>query len=312
MKAQTLYFFLLTVFMFVSCEMKARVLQNDLSLLTNVKYDYNQSLTVDLGGRYFSGEAEIMVYSLEKARYDSVHKGQAILVQVVEPFLYEEQVKNDRGGEKGSLNVLKSNYFERFTTGVYDYSLMTSAFTPLQYDTLQHSIKVSASVQDWCGQTYVQINNRGSLNLSMNSYFQSEGDSSYRIETTWQEDEIMNLIRLSKDVLPVDTFLIVPKATFLSTNHVSPKTYTAIGGLSLDTLDNMVYTISMPELKRTVKYYFDTSKENLITQMEEEYPTVFDGEIRKSTAKLKSVQKMPYWELNSPSFERLRAKMKLR
>lgn len=315
MKVRSLHLKIIALFSLFSCEMKPKVVEEDSSLLIKKSYVYDPSVSLDFNGEYFSGEAQILVYELQKARYDSIHNGEAILVQVVEPFLYKEQVKNDQGEAEGSLNILKSNYFERFSTGVYDYALMTSTFTPLRYDTLQHSIKITSSIQDWCGQTLLHLNNRGVFNLQMNSYFQKEGDSTFEIDRTWQEDEIMNLIRLSEAVLPLDNFKILPKTAFLSTNHITPKSYGAFGQIKnemMDTLALKVYSISIPELKRTVRYYYDPSRENLITKIEEEYPTVFDGKIRKSTAILKSSQKMPYWELNAPSNKKLRKKMGLK
>lgn len=266
-------------------------------------YSFNKAISLNFEAKSFKGKAEILTYELTKARYDSVHLGEAILVQVVEPFIYTAQVKNDKGQKENSFDVLKSNYFERFTTGIYDYSLMTSTFTPLMYDTTQHSIKTTSSVQDWCGQSFAQLNNKKDVEIQVRSYFQQEGDSLYHLDKAWQEDELMNLIRLSKAVLPTGEFNIIPKLSYTRTHHIRPATFKAVGFFSVpvDKKDSTltVYTVQIPTLDKTITYYFDENDNNVITKMIEEYRTVFDGTLRRSVATLKGRKQLPYWNLNA-------------
>lgn len=285
---------------------------------TEQKYISYDETSVELDASYFQGEAEILTYTLNKGRYKDVHEGEAILVFVGEDFLTDKQVKNDNYTSEKSVPVLKSNYFQRFTTGVYDYSIMTSTFTPTFYDTVNHSIKVTSSSQDWCGQTFMQLNNSSSLKISMNSYFESEGDTTFTLDKSYLEDEIFNLVRLNPKVLPVDTFNVVPALHYLRTSHLPTNNYEAIGELcpyseggEVDSL-LMQYSFTIPQIKRTVTIVFDPQDHNVIQKWTEVYPTVFDGKLKTTTATLKGRKKLPYWNLNSVKDELYRDSLNLK
>jgi hypothetical protein len=76
--------------------------------------------------------------------------------------------------------VVKLNLVEDFPTGVYDYSLMTSAFAamrPVHGLPAGHTTKVSFSSQEWCGHVYQQALFRDSgIEVDSHSYFEGEGD----------------------------------------------------------------------------------------------------------------------------------------
>ena len=76
--------------------------------------------------------AEITRFELEQSRYGEIHSGHAVLIFVTEPFLPEKQVKADyEASRKKSIPVLKLNFIKKFNTGIYDYSMMKSVFTPI-------------------------------------------------------------------------------------------------------------------------------------------------------------------------------------
>ena len=128
---------------------------------------------------WYKGEAELNRYSLEQARYSELHEGAAVLVFVTEPFLKDKQVKLDGPYRSGADNVLKLNRIHRFTTGVYDYSLMNSVFTAENAQAAP-TYKVSTTVQDWCGHVFNQLNLDGdSYKLQVRSYFEAEADHNY-------------------------------------------------------------------------------------------------------------------------------------
>src|SRR5688572_8355489 len=103
-------------------------------------------------GRYwYQGKAELTRYALEQARYGELHKGDAVLVFVTEPFLPEKQVKLERGDPARGVSVLKLNSTRKFFTGIYPYSVMTSTFTPVDFGKTG-TLKVTSSTQEWCGQ----------------------------------------------------------------------------------------------------------------------------------------------------------------
>ena len=66
---------------------------------------------------WFNG-AEINRYELSQARYGANHPGHVEFVFVTEPFLIDQQVK-DESGTGHSTDVLKLNALRTFNTGIY-------------------------------------------------------------------------------------------------------------------------------------------------------------------------------------------------
>ncbi len=259
----------------------------------------------------FSGKAEIATYKLDRARYDSNHPGKAILIFVSEPFLWKkQQVKADNPKGKSTVNVLKMNRIDRFTTGVYDYSMYTSVFTPIESFSPVYPMKVTFSSQDWCGQAFAQINNDAGFRYRHFSYFQNEGDEQKSVDYSIIEDNIMNLCRISDTLLPAGDFQIIPSLTYLRTAHQKFQSYAAHG--SIDRTDSIVYyNYEIPELKRNVRLKLDPQNNNQILSWTESYPTIFDGKIRTSTYRLQSILKTDYWNFNSPKNVEMRKQLNL-
>jgi len=259
----------------------------------------------------FSGKAEIATYKLERARYDTTHPGEAILIFVSEPFLWKkQQVKADKPKGKSTVNVLKMNRIDRFTTGVYDYSMYTSVFTPTEAFSPVYPMKVTFSSQDWCGQVFAQINNDAGFRYRHFSYFQNEGDEQKSVDYSTIEDNIMNLCRISDTLLPTGDFQMIPSLTYLRTAHQTFQPYAAHG--SIDRTDSTVYyNYEIPKLKRSVRLKLDPQNNNQILSWTESYPTIFDGEIRTSTYRLQSILKTDYWNFNSPKNAKMRKQLHL-
>ena len=112
---------------------------------------------------WYAGKAEITSYKLSQVRYGEVHTGTAVNIFVTEDFLPEKQVKADYKNNS-NVPVLKLNSTKKFTTGIYPYSLMTSTFSPI--DVNQQAIKISFSAQEWCGNTFVQLNKKDKFNIN--------------------------------------------------------------------------------------------------------------------------------------------------
>src|SRR5690554_1303705 len=166
----------------------------------------------------FSGQAEIATYTLSKARYEENHPGESVLIFVTEPFLNKRQVKADHPTPDNSVNVLKLNRIDRFKTGVYDYSQFTSVFTPVEKYDAMYPLKVTMGSQGWCGQSFTQISNNKGFDVEHKSYFESEGDSNFHMNYVVLEDNMMNLARLSVDLLPVGDFTVFPSISYLRTS----------------------------------------------------------------------------------------------
>lgn len=259
---------------------------------------------------FFSGKAEVNTYNLKKARYNDFHSGESVLIFVTEPFLKGEQVKSDHPNNENSVSVLKMNRIDRFSTGIYDYSIYTSVFTPISDYQPSYPLKITMSSQDWCGQSFMQLNNRGGFEVLLRSYFESEGDTINYLDYSFTEDNLFNLARIDTMLLPTGEFEIIPTMAHLRLSHEPLKAYKA--NATLSKLENQViYSYDIPELKRGVRIFMDQKNHFQIVRWEETYPTVFDGKIRKSVYTLKSSKRLPYWELNQAGDAFMRDSLKL-
>lgn len=266
------------------------------------KFDVEKrDLTENFKSYWFDGQAEITSYIFEQERYGEIREGTAVLIFVTEDFLPGAQVKADQPSET-NIPVLKLNKTKNFITGIYPYSIMSSVFLPLEEK--NHAIKVSTSVQEWCGHTYTQLNNRNDFEVRSHSYFEGEADQSFSLDKTYLEDEIWTIIRINPEELPTGTIEIIPSFEFLRMSHQEIKPYTA--NVSLKLLDGIQnFTLHYPELERT-----------LVIQFEPLFPYKLLG-WQETSAKLSAKAtinkqiKSDYWSKNKIEHLHLRDTLKL-
>lgn len=139
---------------------------------TNPKFNPSTSSSLPLSSEFksywFDGTAEISSYALEQSRYGAPREGTAVLIYVTEDFLPDKQVKANQKSES-TQTVLKLNRTKNFLTGIYPYSIMTSIFSRLGQS--RPLVKTTTSIQEWCGQAYLQLNRREGLEVKSHSYF---------------------------------------------------------------------------------------------------------------------------------------------
>ena len=241
-------------------------------------------------GYWYAGKAEITSYALQQSRYGEVREGSAVLVYVTEDFLPDAQVKADNASPS-NIGVLKLNATKNFNTGIYPYHIMQSTFFPIANN--QHALKITASVQEWCGHVYAQINNRDQFEVQSHSYFQSEADEAFNLDKTYLENELWVQLRIDPKSLPVDNLEVVPSLEYLRLKHQNIKAYKASA-----VLGDSTYTLSYPDLKRTLTIQFNPKFPYDIRQWDETYPDGQQGELMTTTAiKLKTIME-PYWQQN--------------
>ncbi|XLS30515.1 septum formation inhibitor Maf [Flavobacteriaceae bacterium M23B6Z8] len=257
----------------------------------------SRQLPKEFSDYWYQGEAEITSYELTQARYGELREGNAVLVFVTEDFLPKEQVKADRRSSD-NIPVLKLNTTKNFLTGIYPYSIMTSTFYPVQRKT--HAIKVSNSVQEWCGHVYAQLNNRDNFEISAHSYFESEADQNFTLEKNILEDELWTQIRLNPEALPTGSLKVIPSMEFIRLKHKAFKAYEAKASLSKKETAT-VYTLEYPELNRSLRIEFTNSFPFYIEQWEETFISGFGAEAKKLVTKAvkKNRIKSPYWQKNA-------------
>jgi hypothetical protein len=254
---------------------------------------------------WYGGEAEITSFSIEQARYGELRAGTAVLIYVTEDFRPELQVKAD-GSNSNNVSVIKLNSTKNFNTGIYPYSVMQSTFYPVTND--QHAIKLTCSIQEWCGQVYTQLNNRSTFEVSSFSYFESESDKNFSLEKHVLENELWTQLRIDPSSLPQGIIQIIPSLEFTRFKHLEVKAYNATA-----TLSNGSYHLNYPELDRSITINFNSNFPHEILGWQETFNSGFGPNEKSLTTKatrLKSI-KSAYWEKNSNADEYLRETLEL-
>ena len=257
------------------------------------------AVPLSFGDYWYQGEAEITTYRLQQARYGEVRAGEAVLIFVTEPFSLSRQVKLNRAGAAGDdeATVLKLNATRTFTTGVYPYSMMTSVFMPVGEGLMP--LKVTTSSQEWCGQTFTQLNktSRG-WRARLFSYFESEGDQDLTLPEVMSEDGLWTLLRLDPARLPVGEVRLIPSLVHQRLSHRPMQPYAAKASLfSGGSL--RVYTLTYPELDRSVRIHFQADFPFTIEEWEEEQLEGANGERLTTRAVRKERAMLDYWRRNS-------------
>jgi hypothetical protein len=280
----------------------------------------DRKVDFDAFGEYwYQGKAELNVYDLEQYRYGEKRKGEAVLIFVTEDFSREKQVKldNPQQHEQDAQKVLKLNMTKNFMTGIYPYSMMLSAFTPV-YDQVP-AVKVAASVQEWCGQTYSQLNSKsGQYQVELRSYFEQEGDQQLTVNAR-SEDELWNLIRLNPKEVPIGELKLIPGLLDQRFTHIPFAAHDATisienarqakAGFGADKLSvcSVIYKI----YPRVLRIYYTTAFPYEIAGWEEVRKTD-NGQEEVSRATRKSVMLQDYWAKNSNRHLPLRDELKLK
>jgi hypothetical protein len=255
--------------------------------------------------QWYAGVAEITRYELKQARYRDVHNGDAVLIFVTEDFLSKAHVKHERG-EGVSESVLKLNFTRNFNTGIYPYSMMTSTFTPVAPN--QRTLKVTTSVQEWCGQTFTQMNYRNDhYHGILRSYFQSEGDHNYVVDGML-EDEIWTRIRLSPEDLPIGEVQLIPGTQFQRLSHLLPQGQTAMAELVTDG-ETQTYRVAYSTIPRKLSITFEKAYPHVILSWEDAYQQ--RGKWMITTAKKTHSIMLDYWSKNSAADSTYRAQLGL-
>ncbi len=264
-----------------------------------------RKLSEEFKSYWFNGEAEITSYKLEQSRYGESREGTAVLIFVTEEFLPDAQVKANEKTDK-TLPILKLNATKKFNTGIYPYSIMQSTFYPLEGKS--HALKVSASIQEWCGHVYMQLNNREKFEIDSHSYFEGEADKDLKLSKTYLENEVWTQLRINPNLLPTGDINMIPSFEALRLAHKEIKAYSALAEFYQDG-DWSVYRLNYPDLNRTLKIYYSNVAPFKIQQWQEE--TEIDGKIfRTSVTKMKEI-KSNYWNKNSNKDLHLREQLNL-
>jgi len=214
------------------------------------------------------------------------------------------KLDNPAAAPTDRVPVLKLNLIRRFHTGIYDYSIMQSVFTPVSG---LSTLKTTTTVQDWCGQVFMQNNlEKDGYHLRGFSYFESEGDQDLRLPLTLLEDEIWTRIRLNPSALPTGKVSIIPSAIYTRLRHKPGGAQNAEIKIEKGEKESdlkIVYT----DIPRALSIRFTTAFPYKILGWEETH----EGKI-VSKGELKATVRSAYWEAHDNLHTPLRDSLKLR
>jgi len=255
---------------------------------------------------WYSGKGEISRFALKQSRYGEIHEGDAVTVFVTEKVNPVLQVKADDPGPE-DITVMKLNAVRKFFTGIYPYSVMTSVFSPVDVGKHPLPLKISTSVQEWCGHVWQQMNLReNQYRMESYSYFEKEADREFQIPASLPEEALWNLVRIAPATLPLGEFTVIPDMVYNRFQHKEPKPQQAIGrfkaaeGQSLEGSPLVRYEVSFPGENRTLAIVFETRFPYRIQSWEDTYAPskITGGEALTTRADRTHILVSAYWEHN--------------
>ncbi len=259
------------------------------------------------------GKAEINRFHLTQNRYGEPREGNAVMVFVVEDFDKDKQVKFEgpRPREAGAIPIMKMNQLRRFQTGIYDYSMMLSVFSPLQIQKYPWALKASASVQDWCGQVWQQVNLREKgYEMKLHSYFQREADKKTMEPKVFLLDSVWTRLRLDPKTLPEGEFQALPSLFQTRLLHLAFKPSKAVAKRTA-LFDGMSrYRIKFPSAGRSLEIIYETNFPHRIDSFVEQWKGR-DGKVYETKGVRTHRLMLDYWDKHGKKDNPLRARLGL-
>lgn len=253
------------------------------------------------------GKAELSGYRATSMRYGAPRTAEIVLIYVTEPHDPITRVKDD--AVSPAAQILKLNACERFQTGVYPYSVMTSVFCPVDHygsERFQPS-KITLTAQEWCGHVSLGLwPQPGGARMRGASYFASEGDVDAALaipEGALFEDALAIQLRELDGPFAGGaaqwTGSLVPSLWRNRKAHV-PLAHVPASIVREARAGEVHFALTAGDY--SCRYRIEDSGARRLLGW-----TMSDG----STAEILGTERLAYWELNKPGDEAARAKLGL-
>ncbi len=266
------------------------------------------SLPQPAGTDYWhQGKAELSSYDVVQERYGELREASEVMVFVTEDFSAKKQVKLDSelSPDDQRVPILKLNAIRRFRTGIYDYSLMQSVFTPVETQRMR-TLKTTATIQDWCGQVFVQCNAvADAYKIRSFSYFEVEGDTESQVKTDLLEDEIWTLIRLNPESLARRKAAVLPSVSYARFRHKPMLPATADISIEAGERESVLHLV-YSTIPRQLHIRFETPFPHRILGWEE----TLEGKMMSKGTLKKTILDV-YWQHNDNASAALRDTLEL-
>jgi len=246
------------------------------------------------------GLAELSGYRATVMRYGAPREAEIVLVYVTEPLDRETLIKDDAAGTRG-VPVMKLNYSERFQTGIYPYSLLTSVFAPVDayLPTRFAPVKITLSAQEWCGHVFHGVwPDALGYESQLISYFASEGERTEHVDapadTLYEDALFIQLRELDGPFANGGEWrgMLVPRLWSTRRAHIALRPVAARITRAHQTPEIDRFTLTYDGVTRT----FDVEQRGARRIVAW---TASDGE----RATLLRSERLPYWQLNGPGDE---------
>lgn len=272
-----------------------------------------ENVDFDAWGKYwFQGQAELSSFELTQYRYGEPREGEAVLIFVTEDFSRKKQVKLDNPGEAGrdKQSVIKMNQTRDFVTGIYPYHMMLSAFTPTKEQS--NGVKFTLSSQEWCGQSFAQLNLKSGESYSgkLFSYFEQEGDETFSFSGV-AEDDLWNLIRINPNQIPTGSVQMLPSLFYQRFTHKEFETQEAFLKVQSISENRNQLEVNYSSGNRILRIDFEKNFPYQIMGWEE-VDVKEDGKQEVTRAKRKGLKVIDYWKKNKLEDEFLRNELNLK
>lgn len=272
-----------------------------------------ENVDFDAWGKYwFQGQAELSSFELTQYRYGEPREGEAVLIFVTEDFSRKKQVKLDNPGEAGrdKQSVIKMNQTRDFVTGIYPYHMMLSAFTPTKEQS--NGVKFTLSSQEWCGQSFAQLNLKSGESYSgkLFSYFEQEGDETFSFSGV-AEDDLWNLIRINPNQIPTGSVQMLPSLFYQRFTHKEFETQEAFLKVQSISENRNQLEVNYSSGNRILRIDFEKNFPYQIMGWEE-VDVKEDGKQEVTRAKRKGLKVVDYWKKNKLEDEFLRNELNLK
>jgi len=262
---------------------------------------------------WYDGNAEISTYTLLESRYGQIRNGKRVMVWVTEPLRLNTLIKPDKKlAESEMIRVLKLNDLRKFSTGIYEYSVMTSLFSAVENKGLlknNETVKISFTAQEWCGQVFDRLINKDSAFTGhIYSYFETDAEKKYTLpsqnieteENLWMRIRELNSVYL----LPGNSLelSILPSRWMERKAHGAPQVHKGV--ISNEGVSQLNTVLGKIFVKKYV-WQLNGQPGKTTVWVEEKYPhrivqfTERDG----SSGKLLASRREPYWTQNSTKFD---------
>jgi hypothetical protein len=256
------------------------------------------------------GNAEMSSYRAVSSRYGAPREAELVLIYVTEPLDRATLVKDDAA--ERPVNVLKLNVSEKFDTGVYPYSVMTSVFAPVDAYRAERfqPVKLTLTAQEWCGHVFRGVwPGEAGFRSALYSYFASEGEADQQVDappgTLYEDALLIQLRELDGPFAGGDDW----------SGHLVPALWQQ--RRTHEALSAVPATITRADARR------DGTPVTRFTLAYDGYTRTYDVEQSAprrvlgwqtslgDRAELEATDRLPYWQLNAPGDESARARFGL-